>query len=207
MSPATLQVTDEQGQRAGNFDGKLLAEIPDSHPCYLLPDAYLLPPDVPLSRRIVGTGAGTYRYNTIKPNGSTLVLENVATVAGEVDELAMSADATQLRFTPASAKTFDITLSRRVGKQTRAIAISGVGGGPGEEVDITVSPEMSLLRVGNRSAAASLQVRASSFNETGRKVHNRDFGATATGSMQDLVVAMSDWKTLDATVTAVDMAP
>lgn len=207
MSPATLQVTDEHGKRAGNFGGKLLAEIPDSHPCYLLPDAYLLPPDVPLSRRIVGTGAGTYRYNTINPNGSTLVLENVATVAGEVDELAMSADATQLRFSPASAKTFDITLSRRVGKQTRAIAISGVGGGPGEEVDITVSPEMSLLRVGNRSAAASLQVRAFSFNETGRKVHNRDFGATATGSMQDLVVAMSDWKTLDATVTAVDMAP
>lgn len=207
MSPAALQVTDENGKRAGSFAGKLVAEIPDSHPCYLLPNAYLLPSGVPLTRRLVGTGAGTYRYNTVNPNGSTLVLENVATAVGDIDELAISADATQVRFSPGNAKTFDLTLSRRVGKQTRAIAISGVGGGPGKEVDVTVSPDLSLLRVGNRSAATSLQVRAFSFNETGRKVRNRDFGATATGAMQDLVVAMSDWKTLDAVVTAVDMAP
>ena len=60
-----------------------MAEIPDSHPCYLVPDAYLLPSGVPLTRRLVGTGAGTYWYNTVNPNGSTLVLENVATAAGE----------------------------------------------------------------------------------------------------------------------------
>lgn len=207
MSPATLQVIDETGQRAGNFGGQLLAEIPDSHPCYLLPGAWLLPVGVPLSRRIVGTGAGTYRYNTINPEGFALVPENVATEAGDVDELAVSADATQLRFSPGRAKTFDLTLSRRVGKQMRAIAISGVGGAPGAEVDITVSPELSLLRVGNRAAAANLQVRAFSFNETGRQVHNRDLGATATGTMQDLVVAVEDWKTLEATVAAVDMVP
>ena len=36
LSPADLQVVDATGLRTGNFGGQLLAEIPDSHPCYLM---------------------------------------------------------------------------------------------------------------------------------------------------------------------------
>jgi len=41
LSPADLQVTDANGRRTGNFGGQIHAEIPSSHPCYLVPRAYL----------------------------------------------------------------------------------------------------------------------------------------------------------------------
>ena len=43
LSPADIEVTDGIGRRTGNFGGQILAEIPDSHPCYLLPGCYMLP--------------------------------------------------------------------------------------------------------------------------------------------------------------------
>ena len=60
LSPADLQITDPNGLRTGNFNGQIRSEIPGSHPCYLVPGAYLLPADAPLTRRITGTGAGRY---------------------------------------------------------------------------------------------------------------------------------------------------
>ena len=75
------------------------------------------------------------------------VLQGVQTQTGEIDTLAMSADGTQIRFTPAADKGFELTLARQVGGQARAFAIRGVGGGPAAEVDITLSPELSLTAV------------------------------------------------------------
>jgi len=80
----------------------------------------------------------------------------VPTAAGQEDVLSVSADGTQIRFTPAVEKKFQLTLARQVGSQVRAVAVRGLGGGQTTDVDITVSPEMSLLRVGNRSGAKTV---------------------------------------------------
>lgn len=202
LSPAELQVTDGLGLRAGNFGGQILSEIPDSHPCYLVPKAYMLPAEQPLTRRIIGTAAGTYAYNSIAPGGASIVLENVPTTAGQEDTLAMNADGTQIRFTPGGAKTFSLTIARQVGTQARAIALSGVTGAPGEEVDITLSPELSLVRIGNRGVAESLEVRAFSIDRQTNRPLNRKFTGVAVPSQHDLVVAVPDWETLDVSVEA-----
>src|SRR3954447_9652721 len=92
LSPADLQVTNQNGQGTGNFGGQIRADIPGSHPCYLLPGAYLLPADAPLTRVITGTGPGRYTFNSLTPTGSSLVLEGVTTAAGQQDVLSMSPD-------------------------------------------------------------------------------------------------------------------
>jgi hypothetical protein len=203
LSPADLQVTDAVGLRTGNFGGQILAEIPDSHPCYLLPGAYLLPEETALTRRIVGTGAGTYTYTSLLPTGASLVLENVATGPGQVDGLAVSADATQIRFTPATDKTFSITLARLVGDQVRALAISGMAGGPAAEVDVTTSPELSLLRMGNRGASRTVEVRAFTIDRASNTPTTRRFTGVTLPSGHDLTVAVPNWGALNPSVQAV----
>jgi hypothetical protein len=200
LSPADLQITDANGLRTGNFGGQIMAEIPDSHPCYLLPGAYMLPSFAPLTRRITGTGNGKYTFNSIMPNGGSLVLQDVTTAAGQVDTLSVSADGTQLRFTPAAEKTFNLTLSRQVGAQARAIAIRGAGGGPAADVDITISPELSLARIGNRGAARNVEVRAFAIDRNSNTPLNKQFAAVNLPSKHDLMVAVQDWATLDASV-------
>ncbi len=200
LSPAELQVTDPLGLRSGNFGGQILSEIPDSHPCYLVPKALMLPTQTALTRRIVGTGAGTYTYNSIAPDGASVVLQGVQTQAGEIDTLAMSADGTQIRFTPAADKGFELTLARQVGGQARAFAIRGIGGGPTAEVDITLSPELSLLRVGNRGGARNVEVRALAIDRATNTPLRRQFQGVNLPSQHDLVMAVPDWTTLDASV-------
>ena len=131
LSPADLQVTDGLGLRTGNFGGQIIAEIPGSHPAYLVPGMYLLPEGTPLTRRIVGTGSGKYTFNTIMPSGAAVSLENVDTAPGQEDVLAINGDGTQIRFTPSRHKAFNLTLSRLVGDQVRAVAIEERGGRSG----------------------------------------------------------------------------
>jgi hypothetical protein len=200
LSPADLQVTDGSGRRTGRFGTSLLSEIPNSRPCYLIPGAYMLPDQTALTRRIVGNAAGTYAYHSIMPSGGSLALESVATAPGQEDVLAVSADANQVRFTPAAEKTFALTLARTVGTQARALAISGAGGGPAADVDIALSPDLSLLRVGNRGAARSVQVRAFSIDRTTNSPANRQFAALNLPANHDLTVAVTNWTTLDASV-------
>jgi hypothetical protein len=200
LSPADLQVTDPNGLRTGNFGGQLLAEIADSHPCYLVPGAYLLPADTPLTRRISGTGAGTYTFNSIMPGGASLVLQDVPTAVGQVDELSVSADGTQLRFVPAVDKAFHLTIARQVGNQARAIAIRGLGGGPAAEVDITLSPELSIARIGNRGVARTVEVRAFVLDRVANAPQNKQFTGVALPANSDLLVTVQDWDTLDAAV-------
>lgn len=200
LSPADLQITDGLGLRTGNFGGQIRAEITDSHPLYLVPKAYMLPTNTAMTRRIVGEAAGQYTYNSIAPDGASVVLEGVTTAAGDVDTLAMSADGTQLRFTPAADKAFQLTLSRQVGGQARAFAIRGVGGGPAAEVDITMSPELSLLRVGNRGGARNVEVRALAIDRATNTPLRKQFSNVNLPSAHDLVVAVPDWTTLNAEV-------
>ena len=112
LSPADLDIANPNGLRTGNFGGQIRAEIPGSHPCYLMPGAYMLPTDTPLTRRISGTGAGQYTFNSIIPDGGSLVLQDATTAAGQMDVLSVSADQTKLRFTPAVEKTFNLTMAR-----------------------------------------------------------------------------------------------
>ena len=183
LSPADLQVVDDGGLRCGNFGGQLLAEIPGSHPCYLMKGMYLLPAATALTRTITGTAAGDYSYNTVTPDGASILLENVATKPGHQDVIAINADATQIRFTPAVEKTFSLTAARMVDGQARALSIAGVGGGPGNDLDLTLSPELNLVRIGNRGATRNLTLQAVSVTKGGAAV-NRNLPAIAVPGCQ-----------------------
>jgi hypothetical protein len=196
LSPADLQAVDANGLRTGNFGGQLLAEIPNSHPCYLIKGMYLLPASTALTRTITGTATGMYSYNSITPDGTSILLQDVATQAGHQDVVAISADATQIRFTPAADKTFSLTIARVVNNQARALAVSGVGGGPGNDVDITLSPELNVVRVGNRGATRNLTLKAVSVVKGGAAI-NRNLPAVAVPDANDLAITVTDWNTLD----------
>jgi hypothetical protein len=137
------------------------------------------------------------------PGGTSLVLENVPTAAGQRDVLAMNSDASQIRLTPGVDKAFNLTLTRMVGDQARALAIQGLGAGPAADLDVTVSPELSLLRVGNRAAARNVEVRAFAINKTTNTPANRKLASISLPTNHDLAVAVADWATLDVTAQAV----
>ncbi|MDF0666215.1 MAG: IPT/TIG domain-containing protein [Nitrospira sp.] len=196
LSPADLQAVDAAGRRAGNFDGKLLSEIPGSHPGYLTKGMYLLPASTPLTRTIVGMGAGTYDYHSITPDGASILLQNVGTQPGHRDVVGISADATQIRFTPAVDKNFSLSVARIVNGQARALSIAGVGGGPSNDVDITLSPEMNVVRVGNRGLARNLTVTALAVTKGGQPT-NKALAAIAVPPANDLAVTVTDWNAVD----------
>jgi len=205
LSPADLQVVNADGQKAGNFGGQIFSEIPGSHPCYLMKGMYLLPADAAMTRTIVGTGAGTYNYHSIMPDGTSIQLEGVPTVSGHHDVLGVNLDATQIRFTPAAEKNFALTVTRVVGGQARALSITGVGGGPAHDVDLTVSPDLSLVRLGNRGAARSMVVKAVAVSKGGQPV-NKALAAVGVPDANDLVVSVADWTAVDLHATAIPFA-
>jgi Concanavalin A-like lectin/glucanases superfamily/IPT/TIG domain len=196
LSPADLQVVDTNGLRTGNFGGQLLCEIPGSHPCYLVKGMYLLPASAAMTRTITGLGTGNYSYNSITPDGTSIVLQDVATQPGHQDLVAISADANQVRFTPSADKNFSISIARVVNNQARALSISGVGGGPANDLDITLSPELNLVRVGNRGATRNLELKALSVTKGGQPV-NRNLPAIAVPDENDLAITVTDWSALD----------
>jgi hypothetical protein len=203
LSPADLQVTDENGLRTGTFGNQILSEIPDSHPCYLLKGAYLLPPEAALEREIIGNDVGAYAYHSIAPGGTSISLEGVQTTPGEIDRLSMNADGSQIRLTPGTGKSFSLQLAREVGDEVRTFAISGIGGAPLEEVDVTVSPELSVVRVGNRSAARIVNVRAFAVNKQTKAHATIERGGVNLPQNHDLLLTVSDWVGLDLDVQTV----
>jgi hypothetical protein len=106
----------------------------------------------------------------------------------------------QIRFTPVAEKSFALTLCRQVGTQARALAITGARGAPAADVDVTLSPDLSLMRLGNRGAARSVSVRAFSIDRTTNSPANRQFAALNLPANHDLTVAVSNWANLDAAV-------
>ena len=202
LSPADLQITNENGLRTGTFNDKIFSEIPNSHPVFLAKGAYLTPVGNNLTRRIVGNGTGKYTFNSLMPDGTTIKLEDVNTKPGQTDLLIISSDASQLRFTPHEQKDFTITYSKMIGNQMRALAISGVGAAPGLDVDITVAPDMSFFRLGNRDAAKNITVKAFSVD----KVNNLPVNKDATKSLptnHDLVIMVSNWDTIDLNIETI----
>ena len=202
LSPATLQVVDAGGRRTGRFGAQILSEIPDSHPCYLAEGLYLLPAATALTRTITGTAAGTYHYHSITPENASILLQDVATQPGHQDVVGISADATQIRFTPAAEKSFALSVARIVNNQARALSITGVGAAPGNDLDITLSPELNLVRIGNRGVARNLTLKALSVSRGGQPI-DRNLPAIAVPPSHDLAVTVTDWGTLDLQAQAV----
>ena len=163
---------------------------------------HLLPAATALSRTIVGTGNGTYDYHSILPDGASIQLQGVATQPGHQDVIAISGDASQVRFTPAADKTFSLSIARIVDGQARSLAIEGVGGGPGNDLDVTVSPELNLVRVGNRGAVRNLTVKAMAVTKGGQPV-NRALAAIPVAAANDLAVTVADWGAVDLQAQAV----
>ncbi|TDN88827.1 IPT/TIG domain-containing protein [Salegentibacter sp. 24] len=203
LSPADLQVTDEFGLRTGLFGNQIIAEIPESKPCFLAKGAYLLPSDTALTRKITGNGSGIYTYNSITPNGTSLVIEDMETTIGQEDILAVNSDGTQVRFTPGAHKNFKLTVARKVNDQIRAVAIEGIGGGPSADVDITLSPELSLCRIGNQSSNKTINVRAFTMNSLTQAHSKLDRGGVGLPSNHDLVLAITDWENIEMSVESV----
>ncbi|MCX6213075.1 IPT/TIG domain-containing protein [Spirosoma sp.] len=201
LSPADLEILDENGLRVGRFNDQIFSEIPDSHPCYLLKGAYLLPVGRNLTRTIVGNGNGTYTFNSIMPDGTTIKLENVATQVGHRDILMVNADTSQIRFAPHLEKDFTVTISKLINNQVRSLAISGVGGGPATEMDITVSPDLSLFRLGNRSVMKNVVVKAFAVDKATNVPVNK-MAPISLPTNNDLIVTVGNWNTIDLTVEA-----
>ena len=151
LSPATLQVSDSDGRLTGRVGGQILSEIPDSHPVYLIPDAYLLPPSVGLTRRITGTETGTYEYGSLTPEGMSVTLAGVPTEAGAVDRMLINGDASRIRFVPGAGKSFDIGLGTTIAGRARGLAIEGVHATPTEDLDLR--PALTCLWCGWRTGA------------------------------------------------------
>jgi len=202
LSPADLQVVDAGGNRSGRFGSQILSEIPGSHPCYLMKGMYLLPAATAMTRTIVGNGVGTYDYHSIMPDGTSIQLQGVATQPGHQDVVGVNADATQIRFTPAVDKTFSMTITRVVDGQARAVSVAGVGGGPAHDLDVTLSPDLSLVRVGNRGAARALTVKALAVVKGGTPV-DKSLAAVQVPDANDLAVTVTDWTAVDLQAQAV----
>ncbi len=202
LSPADLEITNEYGLRVGNFNNMIYSEIADSHPAYLIKGAYLLPVGQNLTRRIVGNGTGNYTFNSLMPDGTTITLENVPIKAGQRDTLIINTDGSQIRVTPHEEKNFSIVISKLIGDQVRALGINNIGGGPGTDIDITVAPDLSLLRLGNRSNDKNVTVKALSLDKQNNAPVNKSSAVTLKNN-SDLVVTVSDWALLDLGVDIV----
>lgn len=200
LSPADLLIEDGSARHTGLHAGNIVAEIPDSHPAYLAKNLYLLPADTALTRRLTGNGNGNYSYHSVAPNGTSISLEDVATTVGEEDVLSVNADSSQIRFTPGANKTFRFNLAREIGDQVRAISVEGGGASPLAEMDMTVSPDLSVIRMGNREAARNVDVRVSMYEKSSGANITLDRNSVSLPTEHDLVVTVTDWADLAMTV-------
>jgi hypothetical protein len=200
LSPADLLIEDGSARHTGLHAGNIVAEIPDSHPAYLAKNLYLLPADTALTRRLTGNGNGNYSYHSVAPNGTSISLEDVSTTVGEEDVLSVNADSSQIRFTPGVNKTFRFNLAREIGDQVRAISVEGGGASPMAEMDMTVSPDLSVIRMGNREAARNVDVRVSVYEKSSGANITLDRNSISLPTEHDLVVTVTDWADLAMTV-------
>jgi len=186
----------KKATRSATSIKKIYSEGDDAHPVYLAPGAYLLPVGKTLTRKIVGNGKGSYTYNSIMPDGTAVVIQDVQTQPGQTDVFTMNADASQLRFVPQVEKPFTLIISRVVGEQARSISISGISSAPGKECDISVSPDLSLFRLGNKGTLKHVEVKALSVDQKDNKPVNKQAKLQLPAN-HDLVVSVADWVKLD----------
>jgi hypothetical protein len=124
----------------------------------------------------------------------------MATTPGQVDVLSMTPDQTQVRFAPAVAKTFDMTIARRVGDQERVLAFQGVGGTPDSIVTIDASLELSFANVTNAGGTRSVEVEAFVLDRTTTEVRQRRLDAPSATAGEKFSIQVQDWASLQAEV-------
>ncbi len=200
LSPADLVIEDGSARKTGLHSGNIVAEIPDSHPAYLIRNLYMLPTDTALTRKIKGNDAGNYSYHSVAPDGTSISLENVATAIGEEDILSVSSDGSQIRFTPATNKTFRLNIAREVGDQVRAVSIEGGGAGPLTEMDMTISPDLSVIRMGNKEPARNVDIRVTAYNKKSGTNSTNDTNSASLPLDYDLLVSVTNWNDLAVVV-------
>lgn len=194
LSAADLRVTNASGLQTGKFGNTIKSEIPDSHPCYLVKGAYLLPTGQGYIKQIVGNETGSYTYTSILPDGTTIRLENIDTEDGHIDTLYVNADTSQLVFTPQTTKNFTVTFSRRINDQVRSLAVHGLNAGPEAGISMSVSPQLDMVRLGNNAGQTLAQVKTFVIEKTTNTPVNRRV-LTSVPASHDLVVTVPDWNT------------
>ena len=85
----------------------------------------------------------------------------------------------------------------------RSVAVTGLDGGPTADVDITVSPDLSVIRIGNRGNAKVVDVRAFGVNKQTLDYKKKDKSGLNLPKNHDLVVAVEDWMDVKMTVKVV----
>ena len=196
LSPADIEITDAEGRKTGNFDGKLYSDIPNSHPCYLIPGAYLLPFGQSLTRNIKGTANGIYTYNSIMPDGAMIKLENIETKKDERDILMVNADATQIRLKSQRNKPLGLTFSRVIENEIRSISIKGLQLHETEDVDMTLAPDLSFCRFANPKIMSEVSLEATVMDAT-KAIKSKLMKSIQVQANADLVFAMSNWKDMN----------
>ena len=103
-------------------------------------------------------------------------------------------------------KTFNLTIAKQVGTQARAIAINGVGAAPGAELDLTIAPDLSVVRLGNRDAARSVDVSAFAIKKGDPSGVNKAINQLQLPSQHDLVVTIPDWNQVNLNAEALSFS-
>lgn len=206
LSPADLLVENSMGQLTGHQGGSIVAEIPDSHPCFLVKGAYLLPANEALTRQIIGNASGNYTYHSIAPNGVSLSLEDIDTSAGQTDVLASNADGTMIRFTPGVTKNFVLNLARESGDQARAISINGIGGSLTAPMELNLSPDLSVIRISNVDTHRTVDVQVSQIEKATGSNGKLNRNAVDLPINHDLMITVTDWDDLALTVRAIPLS-
>ena len=207
LSPARLMVTDKEGRRTGSALRSVFCEIPGSHPTYLAPGMFLLPAETALTRTLTGSNAGTYGYTSLNPSGVSLNLRDVPTKRSAVDVVAINADGSRSRFIPSEAKTVNASVATQFEGQARGVEILDFTATPAEDLDITATPDLAIVRIANRGAATTLPLKLLGVAVETKATVTRDLGSVNVPAKNDLVVAVSDWSKLTAdSVSAVAVA-
>lgn len=200
LSSANLLIEDVYGNRTGSSGSNIFAEIPNSVPSYLAKNFYMLPANQAFTRKITGFRNGNYSFHSLSPIGTFLSLEDVTTVLGEEDILSINADYSQLRFIPGSSKDFQINIAKEFEDQIRAISIEGVGAGSQLPADITISPDLSILRIGNRDIARSVNAQVTVYNKNSGTHDSLNQTNINLPTDHDLLITVTDWENLDMTI-------
>lgn len=159
--------------------------------------------DAALTRTMTGRETGTYDYHSLSPRDTSVSLESVDTSPGEQDVLRVNADGTQVRFEPGTQKSLDMTLGRRTSGQVRGLAVSGVAGGPEAEVDVTLSTDLSAVRVGNPGPDTTVDVRLVGLDPETTASATVDRRGVALPTDNDLAVLVTEWEDLSMEVRTV----
>jgi hypothetical protein len=85
--------------------------------------------------------------------------------------------------------------------------VEGCGAGPLTEMDMTISPDLSVLRMGNRETARNVDVRVTVYNKSSSANTTLDRNAINLPTEHDLLVTVTDWEDLAVTVRDLPFAP